>query len=92
MENNLEHFKQLDFDGLIKHGIDNGANIVNGIPWSWKINGKTVTHERDDLYLIECTTGTERFEKGDQIRAVTNGLAYLRYLDFDTHAPGSCPL
>ena len=92
METNLGYWKQLNFNALIQHGKENGANIVNGMPWSWKINGKSITHERDDLYLVECITGIERFEQGDQLRAVTNGIEYLPYSNYDTHAPGGCPL
>lgn len=93
MEENLGYWKQLSFKALIEHGRNNGANIVNNMPWSWKINGKSVTHERDDLYLVECISGIERFEEGDQIRAETDGLRYLPYRDYDDHAPGGgCPM
>ncbi len=43
-ENNLELHKQFTFDEIVKHGLVNGANVVNGMPWSWKINGKPITH------------------------------------------------
>jgi hypothetical protein len=92
METNLDYWKYLGFNSLIEHGIKNGANIVNGMPWSWKINGKSVTHERDDLYLIECIDGIARFERGDQIRAEADGLRYIPYTNYDDHAPGGCPL
>lgn len=83
-ENNLGYFKQLTFKQLVQHGVDNGANIVNGMPWSWKINGKSVTHERDDLYLVECISGMKRVEEGDQIRAISSGLEYIPYRSFDS--------
>ncbi|HWR94058.1 MAG TPA: hypothetical protein VN192_02535 [Flavobacterium sp.] len=92
MEQNLGYWKELSFKELIKHGRNNGANIVNGMPWSWKINGKSVTHERDDLYLVECISGIERVEEGDHVRAETDGLKYLPYSNYDTHAPGGCPM
>lgn len=92
MENNLELYKQITFNELVKHGIENGANTYNNIPWSWKINGKCITHERDDLYLIECVSGIERFEEGDQIRTTEQGLVYLPYSNNATHSPGGCPM
>lgn len=93
MEENLGYWKQLSFKGLIEHGRNNGANIVNEMPWSWKINGKNVTHERDDLYLIECISGMVRFEQGDQIRAESKGLVYLPYsCTSGEHAHGGCPM
>jgi len=91
MENNLELHKQISFDELVKHGIKNGANIVNGMPWSWKVNGKSVTHENDNCYIIETIEGNEPFIKGDFLIAFNNGLKIL--IDHsDTHAHGSCPL
>ena len=39
-------------DEIILHGMKNGANMVNGMPWSFKFCGQPVTHETDDLYLI----------------------------------------
>lgn len=92
MENNLELHKMIGFKELIEHGRNNGANIVNGMPWSWKINGKSVTHERDDLYLIETIEGQKRFEPGDQLWAGENGLRYFPYTWYDAHAPGGCPM
>lgn len=77
MENNLELTKQITFDELIEHGLKNGANVVNGMPWSWKINGKSITHENDSTYLIETSNGNERFEIGDFLIALENGLKIL---------------
>lgn len=76
---NLELYKTITFDELIKHGIENNANIVNGMPWSWKINGKSVTHEHDDHYIIETMEGTTHFFKGiNTLIAFENGLKILQ--------------
>lgn len=91
-EINLEYGKELSFEKLVEHGRNNGANVVNGMPWSWKINGKSVTHERDDLYLIECIDGIKRFKKGDHLIALEGGLRYFPYSNYDTHAPNGCPM
>ena len=92
MTNNFELHKQISFDELIKHGFENGANVVNGLPWSWKINGKAITHENDNCYLIETIDGIKRFKRGsDKLIAFENGLRIM--VDYgDTHAPGSCPM
>lgn len=45
---------QYTFSEFVEYGKNNGGNIVNGMPWSFKINGTTVTHENDQCYLI-CT-------------------------------------
>ncbi len=101
MENNLELNKLITFDEVVKHGLENGANVVNGIPWSWKINGKTITHENDECYLIEVSKGgweymeseIKKFNKGDELIAFEHGLHIFPYtFQYDTHAPGSCPL
>lgn len=88
---NLELNKQLTFDEFIQHGIDNGANMKNGIPWSWHINGEPVTHENDQCYLISTREGIKMFERGDFIVALEGGLRILTN-SIGTHAPGSCPL
>lgn len=91
MENNLELHKQITFDELVKHGLENGANVVNGMPWSWKINGKAITHENDSCYLIETLDGNKRFERGDNLIAFESGLRIM--VDHgDSHAPGGCPM
>jgi hypothetical protein len=45
--------ESISFDELVQHGRDSGANIVNGMPWSFEYKGKAVTHENDQLYLIQ---------------------------------------
>jgi len=92
MENNLELHKQITFDELVKHGIENGANIVNDMPWSWKINGKAITHENDDCYIIETAhEGNKKMTRSNTLVAHENGLHILIDHD-DTHAPGGCPM
>jgi hypothetical protein len=78
MENNLQLHKQISFDGLVQHGLNNGANVENGMPWSWKINGKSITHENDDLYIIETMDGSTYFHKGEFLIAFEDGLRILR--------------
>lgn len=92
MENNLVLHKEITFTELVKHGLDNGANINNGVPWSWKINGKSVTHENDDCYIIETIKGNQRFQKGDKLMAYESGLHILHFNINDTHSPGGCPM
>ena len=40
------------FYEFVQHGRDNEANIVNGMPWSWKFHECHVSHETDTHYLI----------------------------------------
>lgn len=62
-----DKMKRLSFDDLVRNGIYNGANVINGMPWSWKINGKSVTHENDECYIVETINGNEHFHKGDYL-------------------------
>lgn len=79
---NLELNKRITFDEFIQHGIENGANIVNGMPWSWKINGKSITHENDNCYIVEVSKGGwnylesefKNFNRGDELIAFDHGL------------------
>jgi hypothetical protein len=47
----------ITFDEFIEYGKGNGANIVNGMPWSFEYKGLSVTHENDTLYLIPAGKG-----------------------------------
>lgn len=78
MEDNLELNKQITFDDLVQHGRDNGANIVNGMPWHWKINGKAITHENDKCYIIETVGGSLHFHTNDFLVATEEGLKIIR--------------
>lgn len=40
------------FDQFVQYGRDHGANIVNGMPWSFQYRGHAVTHENDRCYII----------------------------------------
>lgn len=89
--NNLELHKQFTFDEIVKHGLVNGANVVNGMPWSWKINGKPITHENDKCYIIDTVDGSKKFYKGEFLIAFERGLQIL-INHGNTHAPNGCPM
>ncbi len=58
----------ITFDELVAHGIANGANIVNGMPWSFKYAGRAVSHENNDCYLITRQYEPDaRFARGDML-------------------------
>lgn len=93
-EINLEIGSVLEFHELIQHGINNGANIINGMPWSWKINGKSITHENNDRYIVDTIDGIKYFDRyeSQRLRVFWNGLRLSDWQLDRTHAPGSCPL
>ena len=66
----------ITFDELVEHGKANGANIVNGMPWSFSYNGHPITHENDDCYLIPTLEGIMRFERGDMLITGVKGEIY----------------
>lgn len=45
-------FDVMTFQELINHGREVGANIVNDMPWSFKLFDHPITHENDECYLI----------------------------------------
>lgn len=57
----------ITFDELVQHGRDNGANIVNGMPWSFKYQGHPITHHDDQCYLILTLEGTMHFTPADML-------------------------
>lgn len=48
------------FDELIQYGLTQIDNVYNGMPWSFKYMGISITHETDDCYIIG---GTDRFTR-----------------------------
>jgi hypothetical protein len=66
----------ITFNELIEHGKSIGANLVNGVPWSFSYNGHPITHENDDCYLVPTLEGTMRFNRGDMLITGIKGEIY----------------
>lgn len=66
----------ITFDELVAHGRENGANIVNGMPWAWKFNGHSITHETDECYLISTLEGTMKMSRTDMLITGVMGEIY----------------
>lgn len=64
------------FDELVEHGRNSGANIVNGMPWSWKWNGYPITHENDSCYLITTLEGSMNMTRSDMLIVDVKGEIY----------------
>lgn len=66
----------ITFDELVKHGLENGANVNNGMPWSWNYNGHPITHENDQCYLIPTLEGTHNMTPADMLITGVKGEIY----------------
>ena len=66
----------ITFDELIEYGITQGENVVSGMPWSFKYNGHSVTHESDECYLISSLKGTFCFTIHEMLITRINGEMY----------------
>jgi hypothetical protein len=71
----------ITFNELVEYGKANGANIVRGMPWSFKYNGHSVTHENDECYIIITLEGTMNFTPGDMLITGVKGEIYPCKLD-----------
>ena len=71
----------ITFDQLIQYGIENGANIVNGMPWSFNYCGHAISHERDDCYLIPTLEGTHNMTPQDMLITGVKGGIYPCKID-----------
>lgn len=65
--------ESLTFDGLVEYGRATGADIINGMPWSFDFFGYHVTHENDRLYLICRGAETLRFTPDDVLLKHSEG-------------------
>ena len=50
----------ITFDEFVEYGRQNGANIVNGMPWSFEYKGYRVSHENDEAYIITSPSVTKK--------------------------------
>lgn len=69
----------MTFDELVQYGIENGGNVVNGLPWSFQINGRPITHDcqtGEDRYLISTLEGTMEMTRNDMLIIGVQGEAY----------------
>jgi len=67
----------ITFDELVAHGrAAPGANIVDGMPWSFQYNGHAITHENNDCYLVITLEGTMRFDRGAMLITGVKGEIY----------------
>ena len=66
----------ITFDELVHYGKENGANIVNDMPWSFDYNGHPITHENDECYLIPTLEGTMKMTPSDMLITGVKGEIY----------------
>jgi hypothetical protein len=66
----------ITFDELVEYGKANGANIINGMPWSFQYKGHHITHENDQCYLIPTLEGTHNFTPNDMLITGVKGEIY----------------
>lgn len=70
------------FDEFIEYGKRHDANIVNGMPWSFKYRGWPVTHENDKEYLIPTKIeGIVKFTPDDMLVTGIHGDIYVCKID-----------
>ncbi len=66
----------LTFNEFIKYGEGAADNLVNGVPWSFKINDQPITHENDKCYIIVSTRGTHYMTPDDMLIIGIRGEVY----------------
>lgn len=71
----------ITFDELVQHGRGTGANIINGMPWSFSYKGHPITHESDARYLIPTLEGTHDMTPNDMLITGVKGEIYPCKLD-----------
>lgn len=66
----------ITFDELVDFGKKHGGEMVSGMPWSFEYQGKIITHENDNCYLIPTLEGIMKFERGDMLITGVRGEIY----------------
>ena len=71
----------ITFNELIQYGKENGGNIVEGMPWSFKINGYPITHCSNEKYLITTLEGDHYMTPNDMLIIGIKGEIYPCKID-----------
>ncbi len=67
----------MTFDEFVEYGKTHGANIVDGIPWSFEYKGCAVTHCEDGSYLITTPeNGDFTLTPNDMLITCSDGVVY----------------
>ena len=69
IEREKKVIEAITFNELVEYGKANGANIVEGMSWSFDYLGHVVTHENYKCYLVEVVkeTGSMPFTPDDML-------------------------
>lgn len=89
-----ETIEAIGFQELVEIGLaTEGANIVNGVPWSFQYQGWQFTHETDDLYLFNIAGETVKFRRGDFLVTDVTGALWIMSAETiaDNYTPVEAP-
>lgn len=71
----------ITFAEFVQYGIDSGAGLVRGMPWSFRYNGHPVTHENDECYIISTPGRSFYFTPEDVLVTREQGTLHTCRLD-----------
>lgn len=74
----------LTFNELVEYGIKQSAYIVHGLPWSFELNGRNITHDNqtgEDRYIINTLEGDMVMSQEDILIIGVEGEPYPCKLD-----------
>lgn len=71
----------LTFDEFVEFGRSSGANIVDGMPWSFKMNGYAITHNSNTSYSIQTLEGFHNMTDKDMLIIGVKGEIYPCKID-----------
>lgn len=71
----------ITFQELVEYGIENGGNVVNGMPWSFEYKGHAITQENEECYLIPTLEGTHNMTPKDMLITGVVGEIYPCKID-----------
>lgn len=69
----------LTFDELVVYGImvSNGEGIHNGMPWSFTLNGVSISHENNECYVVSGSGFHFHMLKDDMLIVGSVGEVYV---------------
>lgn len=70
------------FDELVEYGKEHGANIVNGMPWSFNYHDISISHENDQCYLVVTKDEVFRLTPSDILVRYKTGYVSVCTIDY----------
>lgn len=69
----MKNLLVMSFAQLVKYGLNEGSNIVDGMPWSFEVNDIAFSHENDESYIVANNVDSGMINSNESIIILDGG-------------------